>query len=108
MNIRTIKRPWIKSYNKKKVETWYQSPQWKHTRALFREGTTFVDGIHLSNKYCILCFKEKGIFVPGPHCDHKQAIEDGGSRTDHNNLQSLCESHHNSKSAREGNNRRRK
>lgn len=108
MNIWTIKRPWVKSYSKKKIDPWYQSPEWKHTRAAFREGTTFVNGIHLSNKYCILCFTEKGRYVPGSHCDHKQAIQDGGSRTDHSNLQTLCTSHHNRKSAIEGNNRRRK
>lgn len=111
MNIPSIKRPWIpdsKYGERLKRDPFYQSPLWKATRRSFRMGVTIVDGFALSNVYCVECYKRTGKQIDGPHCDHIVAIEDGGSRTDHSNLQSLCTRHHNRKSAIEGNKRRKK
>lgn len=51
---------------------------------------------------------ENNRLTPGHSIDHITPIEEGGDRTDHNNLRNLCLSHHNRKSAIEGNNRRKK
>jgi hypothetical protein len=110
MQINTIKRPWEKnkSYGSRlKKNPFYQSREWKDTRKAHDLGTTLVNGVLLENIYCVQCFIEKGIKVLGRNKDHIKAIEDGGSKTDTRNIQGLCDSHHNSKSAIEGNNRRR-
>jgi 5-methylcytosine-specific restriction endonuclease McrA len=50
---------------------------------------------------CRKC-KQKGLTVPATVADHIIPIEQGGERYDLDNLQSLCESCHNRKSAKEG------
>jgi hypothetical protein len=110
MQINSKPRPWEKNkrqgtrYN---PDPYYQSPQWKHNRASFRRGTTEVNGIQLSNKYCIDCFKESGKLIPGSNTDHKKRRKEGGS-DEHDNLQTQCDTHHAKKSAMEGNELRRK
>ena len=47
----------------------------------------------------------KGIITPADVADHIQPIQAGGDRFDWNNLQSLCHSCHNSKTAKENANR---
>ena len=118
MNIPTIKRPWEREtrYGKRlKRDPFYQSPIWKQTKESFKHGYTEVPSyddpgktIKLSNIYCVDCYAQTGHFRLGYAIDHNVAIEDGGNRTDHNNLRNRCESHHNSKSAREGNERRKR
>jgi 5-methylcytosine-specific restriction endonuclease McrA len=107
MEIREIKRPWIKGtqvrYN---PDSYYQSKSWKDNRRSFREGYTEVNGIQLSNKYCIDCFKESRSFVLGSNTDHIIPRKEGGS-DDHTNLQTQCDTHHAKKSANEGNERRK-
>ncbi len=108
MNITRIKRPWQKQHNyghRLHKDTFYQYPTWKRTKASFKLGFTEWNGQQVSNQLCLECFKQ-GITRKGYAIDHIVAIEDGGSRTDHTNLQNLCESHHNSKSAQEGNKRK--
>ncbi len=58
-----------------------------------------------ANPLCITCLQE-GRTTPAEVTDHKVAIDDGGHKTDINNLQSLCHKCHNSKSGR--NKRKRK
>lgn len=51
---------------------------------------------------CQECEK-KGIITPATLVDHIKPINEGGSKLDPHNLQSLCDKCHNKKSAREGN-----
>lgn len=110
MNINEIKRPF---QNKNKgswlnSSTFYNTKYWGSVlRPEFRAGYTEWEGHQVSNKLCIMCFKE-GHIKEGRVVDHIVAIKDEGSATDKANMQSLCDSHHNAKSAREGNERRRK
>lgn len=53
---------------------------------------------------CRICAKI-GLEVPATVVDHDKPIEDGGSKTDSNNLQSLCSGCHNRKSGREAHKR---
>jgi 5-methylcytosine-specific restriction protein A len=46
--------------------------------------------------------KKSGIIKAGQMIDHLIPIRDGGEKYDHENLQTLCWSHHSEKSANEG------
>lgn len=107
MKIEMVKRPWQKGNGQRfNPDPFYQSQAWKSTRKAFIAGqTTLPNGMRVSNTLCIECFL-KGVITPMYVVDHKVRIKDGGDRTDLNNLQSLCESHHNSKSANEGNSKK--
>lgn len=112
MNIKTIKRPWqrqTKYGNRLSKDPFYQSTTWKRTKALHKQGYTIADdGFKLSNIYCIDCYNESGLFnSKNIAIDHIKAIKEGGDKTSQSNLRSLCESHHNRKSAIEGNQRRK-
>lgn len=112
MQIDNIKRPWnpnANNYGKRlKRDTFYQSTPWKRTKAAFKLGTSILpNGKSISNTLCYDCAVE-GKLMPGHSIDHITPIEEGGGRTDHRNLRNLCLSHHNSKSAIEGNERRKK
>ena len=105
--------PELKSRNQKSQGTryrdesssFYHTKIWKDTRNSFREGFTVAsDGFSISNKYCIMCYEEHKMKIPGSQCDHVQAIKLGGDRTSHSNLRTLCNSHHAKKSANEGKN----
>ena len=50
---------------------------------------------------CRQC-KKMGIDTPGQLTDHIKPISEGGSKTDRNNLQTLCNTCHNRKSGSEG------
>lgn len=102
MKIEPIKRPWIKEGQRRyNPDPFYQSQAWKRTKQAFKLSTTTLeDGRTVSNTMCIECYKQ-GIIKPGHSIDHIVRIKDGGSRTDFNNLQNLCEYHHASKSAKE-------
>lgn len=109
MQTNPIKRPWIKEskYGSRiRRDPHYQSTSWKKTRLSFREGFTIVNGFSLSNKYCIECYKQNKRLVSALNTDHIVRRKEGGT-DDHSNLQTLCDSHHNTKSAREGNELRR-
>lgn len=112
MEIKNIHRPWQKkgTYgNRSKKDPFYQSSPWKRTKAAFKLGfSTLPNGNIISNTLCYDCMAEDNRTEPGHSIDHIIPIEEGGSMTDHNNLRNLCLPHHNSKSAIEGNNRRRK
>jgi 5-methylcytosine-specific restriction protein A len=68
----------------------YQSRQWRSVRAAFLR----------EHPLCSAC-GAKGQLVAARVVDHVQPIKDGGARFDVSNLQSLCVSCHNRKTARE-------
>lgn len=108
MKIESIKRPWQKSDQRRYTDRgYYQTPQWKSLRAQHRAGFTDVNGYRLSNIYCIECYKEYKMKLPGSVCDHLIQRGNGG-KDELSNLQTLCSTHHNAKSAREGNAKYRK
>jgi 5-methylcytosine-specific restriction enzyme A len=80
----------------------YNSKQWRQIRAFFITSHTVVDGLPISNKYCIECYKKHNRLNDMYAVDHIVRVKDGGSN-EYNNLQSLCRHHHQSKSAQEGN-----
>jgi hypothetical protein len=80
----------------------YQSKEWKKIRSTFIESYTNVNGINLSNKFCIECYRKQNRLNDMHAVDHIIRVKDGGSH-EHSNLQSLCRYHHQSKSAVEGN-----
>ena len=101
MQIPERKRPWIKKTQRRyNPDPYYQSNDWRMRRDNFRQGTTEWEGIKVSNKLCLQCFKE-GTIREGRHTDHIVARKAGGS-DDNSNLQTLCDTHHASKSANEG------
>ena len=104
MKIESIKRPWVKNtYGKRSnPDPFYQSSVWKKVKQSFKLGTTILpDGRTIPNTICVECYK-KGIIKDMYAVDHIVRIKDGGSRTDHSNLQGLCERHHAIKSSEEG------
>lgn len=80
----------------------YTSRAWRQIRAQFIASYTLVNGIQISNKYCIECYRKKNRLNDMYAVDHIIRRVDGGNE-EHNNLQSLCKHHHQSKSASEGN-----
>lgn len=93
-------------YTPHKDNQFYQSREWKQLRASFIDAYTTVNGIQISNKYCIECYTKHNRLNDMYAVDHKVRIKDNGDHS-FNNLQSLCKHHHQSKSAVEGNSRRR-
>jgi 5-methylcytosine-specific restriction protein A len=73
----------------------YRSRQWRSVRAAFL----------LDHPLCALCLGHER-YVPAAVVDHVVPIKDGGDRFDHGNLQALCVSCHNRKTARESAQRR--
>lgn len=101
MNITNIKRPWMNNSQRRyNPDPYYRSQGWKRTRQSFRLGYTEHNGVRVPNTCCIDCYKEKGQFIPGANTDHIVRRKDGGS-DEHNNLQTLCSTHHAIKSAKE-------
>ena len=68
----------------------YQSAQWRTVRAAFLR----------QHPLCCAC-EQRGRVVPAVVVDHVVPIKEGGARFDPRNLQSLCVSDHNAKSAKE-------
>jgi len=110
MEIKSISRPWLKQvkqgtrYNPDKF---YQSREWKTTRASFIASEPLIQlppihNIPYQNKFCVECWK-KGKIVDMQMVDHKDRIRAGGSKTDYTNLQSMCNKCHAAKSANERN-----
>lgn len=77
------------------AQAFYESPEWRKLRVL-----------HLKrNPLCEKCFAD-GKITAAVIVDHKVGIKDGGGRLDGENLQSLCRSCHNKKTAQERANRK--
>ena len=68
----------------------YQSAAWRAVRAAFLRA----------HPLCRLC-EAHGLLVPAKVVDHIIPLKDGGPRFDWVNLDALCVSHHNAKTARE-------
>lgn len=89
-----IQRSWVpqrKAFERENTNTdFYNSWPWRKKAKAFK----------ISNPLCVECLK-KDLVVPVKVVDHIVAINAGGAKLDNNNLQSLCESCHNRKSAGE-------
>lgn len=101
MQINPKKRPWTPETNQgtryKKASSWfYHSSEWKRIRAAKLA----------KNPYCE-CDQCAGKMNPAHMVDHIKRIEEGGSMTDFGNLQSMSNSCHARKSARESNESRK-
>lgn len=88
-----MKAPWIVSNSKSKSWSnagFYNSTPWRKLRG------------HQLKHYplCIEC-ESKGLITSATTVDHVKPIEAGGEALDANNVQSMCTSCHNSKSAKE-------
>jgi 5-methylcytosine-specific restriction protein A len=68
----------------------YQSAAWRGVRAAFLRA----------NPLCLLC-NARGRLVAAKVVDHITPLKAGGERVDASNLQGLCVSCHNAKTARE-------
>ena len=79
------KQSWGKTYN-----PFYNSSVWRKTRKSYI----------VRNPMCVHC-KREGIDKFGTVIDHIIPISKGGEKLNPTNFQTLCESHHNSKSAKE-------
>jgi len=85
-----------KLQERKRQDSWsstnfkYSSLRWMKLRDLYR----------LKNPLCVECMK-KGTLEPVNIVDHIIPISQGGDAWDWDNLQSLCEHHHNKKTAKE-------
>jgi 5-methylcytosine-specific restriction protein A len=75
---------------KRTEQSFYDSRAWRKLRAWFIR----------QNPVCVEC-KGQGIATVVDVVDHITPIKEGGARLDASNLQSLCNMHHNQKSARE-------
>jgi len=68
----------------------YQSAKWRAVRAALLRA----------HPVCQLC-AARGLLVPAKVVDHVLPIKDGGARYDESNLECICTSCHNAKTARE-------
>lgn len=118
MNIKSIKRPWIKEeqrrYNR---DPRYNTQSWRNAREIHKSKSTtvtpeefkiilsinpslsYTNGT-ISNTFCIQCYKE-GKLKPMHTVDHDKRVKDGADFYDDSNYRSLCEHHHAVKSAKE-------
>ena len=79
-----------KNIRNSEAQKLYESPQWRALREL-----------HIKRyPLCEMCFA-KGRITPAVIVDHKVEIKDGGAPLDSENLQSVCHSCHNKKTAAE-------
>ena len=89
------RRPWQPPKPKQARITpnsdFYHSKQWRGLRNYYIQR----------NPLCEAC-KRRGKVTGGQVVDHIKSINLGGNKTDLSNLQTLCHSCHNSKSAKEG------
>lgn len=68
----------------------YNSTKWRRFARFYKDN----------NPLCVHCDRD-GLVGPADVADHIVRIEDGGDKWIENNIQSLCNQHHNSKSGRE-------
>ena len=97
MKIERIKRPFgpdmtAHRHNIRTKNDFYQSSEWKSTRNSFIKA----------NPWCVDCQKE-GKKVLATVADHIVQVIKDGPKHDWNNLQGLCSSHHNARSAKQRN-----
>jgi 5-methylcytosine-specific restriction endonuclease McrA len=96
-------RPWItkrKAFERQKSnQTFYNSTLWRKTRKAYIMQQPFCEECE-RNEILTDATGRKGVV------DHIKRIEDGGSKFDFSNLQTLCNKCHNRKSGREGHEKR--
>jgi len=68
----------------------YNSARWRKVAKIHKE----------LNPICVMC-ESQGVVSPAQFTDHIVRIKDGGDPFNFENLQSLCQFHHNQKSGRE-------
>jgi len=86
--IRKIKKDYNKSYSKPELAKLYHTTRWRKLRGWYIKN----------NPLCVMC-KENNIIKEAYLVDHIQEVYDGGSMWDYNNLQSLCDPCHRSKTS---------
>lgn len=77
----------------KQSSAFYRTAPWRKCRAYYFN----------QNPVCEIC-KEYGMTTPMDIVDHIVPIKQGGAPFDHENLQSLCDKHHNQKTRNENKN----
>lgn len=83
--------PEVKAFERSNSNTeFYNSWKWRKLRKTFL----------INNPLCVVC-QSMDIVTPATVADHIVPINKGGAKLDVNNLQPMCEHHHNSKSAKE-------
>lgn len=92
---KTTKRPWQPERKQQEGRQhsnskFYQSSRWRRVRASYI----------MRNPLCVEC-QRKGLVVPARVVDHITPINKGGAPYLEENLQSLCDRCHNSKSGKE-------
>ena len=87
--IRTIKKDYNKSYSDPELAKLYNTTRWRRLRAYYIKR----------NPLCCMC-KDNNIIKEAYIVDHIREIADGGMMYDYNNLQSLCDPHHRSKTSK--------
>jgi len=95
MEIKSIKRPWIKNTSQGATYTdtsFYSTSTWRSLRARKLQMSPYCE--------CPECVGKK---VPARVVDHIKPITLGGAALDMNNLQSMADKCHNKKRAREKN-----
>jgi len=96
-----IKPFWVperKAFGRRKDNSkFYNSWTWRKVSKAFK----------LENPFCVKC-EEEGKVVAAKFTDHIERIEDGGAKFDKDNLQALCQHHHDSKSGKESHGYREK
>lgn len=83
----------IRDYTKNRPDNGhivYNNSRWVRVREAYRKR----------NPLCCECMKE-GRITPMKIVDHIIPVKDGGAMFDFNNLQSLCQEHHNRKTGKE-------
>jgi 5-methylcytosine-specific restriction endonuclease McrA len=116
------KEGYSESFQRKERKKFYQSKDWRRFRKLYWPELTAVHQkiitdlytsddswitpevfnyfIEQEAPYCIHCKAEKVLTVANV-LDHIKPIKDGGAELSKKNTQSLCNRHHNIKSAKE-------
>ena len=87
--IRTIKKDYNKSYSDPKLAKQYNSSRWRNLRAYYIKR----------NPICVMC-KANDKINTAYLVDHIKEVADGGGMWDYNNLQSLCDPCHRSKTSK--------
>jgi 5-methylcytosine-specific restriction endonuclease McrA len=89
-----IQRPWVPERKPFERDNWnqefYNSTPWRKFARVYKDR----------NPLCVVC-ERQGLIEPAKVADHIIPINKGGEKFNEKNIQSLCESCHNRKSATE-------
>ena len=90
-------RSWSKNDNHK----FYNSTVWKNFRQVVLNNPFIENNIEVPAGCCVRCYIDKDEIVEATTVDHTKQISCGGAKLNRNNVQPLCTSCHNRKSAKE-------